>query len=146
MAEESKSSANWGAIILGGCGCLIFAISVLVVLGFFGFRAATEGPRKAVDEFLAAAATGDADAAHEYFSIALKEVQPLDEFRAVVEQNPGLFKVVETTFTEQSRDLAKATFRGTVTLEGGSELPAEFVLIEEEGAWKLISYNIGSSE
>jgi hypothetical protein len=33
-----------------------------------------------------------------------------------------------------------------VTLEDGSELPAEFVLIEEDGTWKLISYNIGSSE
>jgi hypothetical protein len=146
MADESKSSTNWGALILGGCGCFVFAIGVLIVVGYFGFKAAVDAPRTAVDEFLAAAGEGDVETAHDYFANALKEVQPIEDFRAVVEQNPHLFVVVDSTFTEQSRDMAKATFRGTVTLENGSELPAEFVLIEEEGAWKLISYQIGSSE
>lgn len=143
MADEKKS-ANWGAIIVGGCGCLLFGIGLLVAVLFFVVQAATEAPRKAVDEFLAAAGSGDVEGAHAYFSSALKEVQPLEEFRAVVEQNPHLFKVVDSTFSEQVRDMAKATFRGTVTLEIGSEVPAEFILIEEDGGWKLISYNIGT--
>jgi len=143
MADEKKSSTNWGAVILGGCGCFLFGIGVLVVVLYFAVMAATEAPEKAVNEFLAAAGSGDVDGAHEYFSAALKEVQPLEDFRAVVEQNPQLFKVTETTFTERSRDLAKATFRGTVKLENGTELPAEFILIEEDGAWKLITYRIG---
>lgn len=149
MADEKKGGTNWGAIILGGCGCLLFGIGILAVIGYFvlaGVMAATEEPEAAIREFLAAAGSGDAETAHGYFSSALKEVQPLEDFRMVLEQNPGLFLVVDTTFNERSRDLTKASFSGTVTLENGSELPASFVLIEEEGAWKLISYNIGSSE
>jgi len=149
MADESKSTTNWGAVILGGCGCLVFAIGALLVVGYFGFskfQAAMEAPRATVDEFLSAAGTGDVETAHSYFSNALKEVHPLESFREEVERNPGLFQVVDSTFTEQSRDLAKATFIGTLTLESGSEVPARFVLIEEEGDWKLIEYKIGISE
>jgi hypothetical protein len=149
MADEKKSGTNWGAIILGGCGCLLFGIGTLAVIGYFaytGVMAATEAPETAVQQFLAAAGDGDAETAHSYFSAALKEVQPLEDFQMVLEQNPGLFVVVDTTFNERSRDMTKASFSGTVTLANGSELPASFVLVEEDGAWKLISYNIGSGE
>lgn len=144
MAEEKKGGTNWIAVMLGGCGCFVFAIGVLVVIGYFAVMKATAAPETAIHEFLDAAGAGDVETAHGYFSGALKAVQPLDDFRAVVEQNPQLFNVTETKFTVRSRDLAKATFAGTVILEDGSEVTAEFVLIEEEGEWKLISYEIGS--
>lgn len=147
MAEEKKDT-NWGAIILGGCGCLLFGIGVLALIGWFGFKgvmAATEAPETAVKEFLAAAGSGDVETAHGYFSNALKEVHPIEALRAEMEGSPELFQVADTTFNERSRDMTQATFRGTLTLTNGSEVPCEFVLIEEEGAWKLISYSIGSS-
>jgi len=144
MTEEKKGGTNWLAVVLGGCGCFVFAIGVLVVVGYYAVMQATGEPEMAVREFLASAGSSDVEAAHAIFSQALKEVQPLDDFRAVVEQNPQLFKVSDINFTTRSRDLSKATFAGTVTLDDGTELPCEFVLIEEEGEWRLISYHIGN--
>ncbi len=143
---RKASVAPW---LLGGCGCLLFIIGAAALGGFLffkGVKAATAAPEKAITEFLAAAAAGDADKAHDYFAAPLKEAQPLDQFREVVRSNSQLFDVVDTTFNERSIDNAKATFKGTVTLKSGTEMPAEFTLVEENGAWKLISYHIGSTE
>ena len=111
MAEQKKSGLNWLAVALGGCGCFVFGLGVLIVVGYFAVMKATEAPESAVTEFLQAAADGEIEVAHDHFSTALKEVQPLEDFRAVVEQNGHLFRVAETNFTERSRDMTKATFR-----------------------------------
>jgi hypothetical protein len=142
MAEEKKSGTNWLAVILGGCGCFVFAIGVLVVVGYFAVMGLTAEPENAVREFLTAAGSGDVEAAHDFFSSDLKETQPLEVFRALVEQQPELFKVTDMTFTTRSRDMAKVTLSGTVLLENGSEVSAEFVLIEEDETWKLIAYKL----
>lgn len=143
---KKASIAPW---LLGGCGCLLFILGAAALGGYFffkGVKAATAGPEKAITEFLAAAASGDADKAHEYFAAPLKEAQPLDQFREVISKNSELFDVSETTFNERSIDMTKATLKGTVKLKSGTEMPADFTLVQENGQWKLISYHIGSAD
>jgi hypothetical protein len=70
--------------------------------------------------------------------------QPLDEFEKIGRANQQLFQVRETTFPSRSVSIDKAELAGTVTLTGGSNLPAEFSLVRVGGQWKLSGYHIGS--
>ena len=54
------------------------------------------------------------------------------------------FKVTDMSFNQRSIDQAGAELAGTLTLESGTEVPANFSLVRERGSWKLIEYNIGS--
>ena len=96
-----------------------------------------------VHQFLTAAAAGDYAAAHEFFSAPLKEAQPLEKFTAIATSNPSLFQVKDTTFSDRSVDLSGAKLAGTATLAAGTEVPASFNLVKENGAWKLLGYRIG---
>ena len=50
-----------------------------------------------------------------------------------------LFQVQDTTFNSRSVDLSGAKLSGSVTLTGGTELPASFELVKESGQWRLTS-------
>ena len=144
-----KSKGGWLKWALGGCGCLLFLAAVAILLiSFFtkGILTATAEPEKAVKEFLAAAGAQNYEAAYDYFSDPLKQSQSFEDFQSMVQGNPELFQVTDTTFNSRSIDLTEgAKLSGTVTLQNGNEMPASFHLIKEGERWKLISYNIGSS-
>ena len=135
-----KPLGRW--IALGCVGLLVLA-ALFGALMFFIVKKATAGPEEVVQKFLAAAAAGDYATAHDCFSAPLKEAQPLADLTASIEANPTLFEVTDTTFNERSVDLNGATLAGTVTLAAGTKMPAEFRLVKENGAWKLIGYHIG---
>jgi hypothetical protein len=140
-APPAKSSPfPW---ILGGCGCLLFGIGI-VVAGLFTFvMKSTEEPEKVVKEFLAAAAAGDADRAYATFSPELQQVQSLDEFRGVLTSNPQLFDVADVTWTKRSIDNGVASFVGTVKTKGGGEIPCTFSVRQSENVWKLLAWQLG---
>lgn len=140
----TKKKAGWVKWVALGCGGMVLLVAVVVAAGFFVVMRTTAEPEKVVDSFLAAAARGDYEAAHDYFAAPLKEVQPLEEFVAGVKANPSLFRIVDTTFTSRSRDLHGAEFEGTVKLETGTQIPVSFRLVKENETWKLIGYNLGS--
>ena len=137
---------HWGRWIALGCGALVVLVGLFVVLMVFVVKRATAGPEEVVHQFLTAAAAGDYAAAHEFFSAPLKEAQPLDKFTAIATANPSLFQVKDTTFNDRSVDLSGAKLAGTVTLEAGTQVPASFELVKENGAWKLLGYRIGMTK
>lgn len=123
------------------------AVLVAAILGsviFFVVLRMTAEPEQVVREFLAQAAAGDCAAAHAHFSAPLKQVQSLEPFSAAVQANSMFFKVTDMSFNQRSIDQAGAELAGTLTLESGTEVPANFSLVRERGSWKLIEYNIGS--
>ena len=134
-----------GKKIAIGCGVVVLAFCLFVggVIGFVWW--ATAGPEEAVQNFIAAAAAGDYARAHDYFAAPLKERQPLDAFTTAVKGTPSLFAITDTSFTDRSIDGSVAKLSGTVTLQAGTTVPAEFELVQENDAWKLISYHLGSS-
>lgn len=126
-----------------GCGVLVLGLAIFVgaILGFVWM--ATAGPEEAVKSFLAAAAAGDIEKAHDYFSAPLKEQQSLDEFRKAVEGNRSLFAITDSSFSNRSIDTTSAKLSGSVTLQAGTTLPARFELVKENDDWKLIAYHLG---
>jgi hypothetical protein len=140
--DERKTP--WVRWVLIGCSGLL-AIIILFVLALLLFvKQATKGPEEVVQTFLAEAASGRLEAAHECFSAPLKEVQPFEQFAAGVRANQHLFDVADTSFTERSVDLQGAKLAGTLTLASGTEVACSFQLARENDAWKLIAYNIGA--
>lgn len=142
-APKKSSPVPW---ILGGCGCLLFGLGVLVLGIFFVVMKATEEPEKVVKEFLSASASGDADRAYACFAPELTQVQSLDEFRSVLAANPQLFDVDVNAlnYTKRSVENGTATFEGTVPARSGGELPCDFTLQQYENGWKLIGWHIGN--
>lgn len=144
VAAVEKPRAGLGKKIAIGCGVLLLAFALFIgaLIGFVWF--ATAGPEEAVRGFLAAAAAGEYEKAHDYFAVPLKEQQPLNEFRDGAEKTPSLFAIVDASFTDRSIDETGARLSGTVTLEAGTTVPASFRLVREGDAWKLIAYQLGS--
>lgn len=140
---EKQSKPSWVRRILIGCGALAALIMLLVAVIFLFVWKATAGPEEVVQGFLAAAGAGDHAAAHDFFCAPLKAEQSLADLEAMIEANPQLFRIQDTSFTSRSVDLAGAELAGTVTLESGTKLPASFRLVKENDAWKLIAYDIG---
>ncbi len=144
--SQTKNARPWIRWVLIGCGSLIALFMVLIVVILLVVKQATAAPEKVVKTFLGEIAAGNLEAAHDYFSAPLKEVQPFDEFAAGVEANQHLFDVTDTSFNNRSVDMAGAEFEGTVTLTSGTKVPCSFKLVRENETWKLISYNIGSGD
>lgn len=147
-APPPPPKRKWVKWVLLGCGGAILLIGLVIALSVGGlFKAvgkATAEPERVVKEFLAAAAAGDYQAAHNHFSSALKQEQPYDQFVSMAQANQHLFQVTHTKFNNRAFGVAGVTLGGELTLQSGSKAPAEFKLIQENNQWKLISYNIGS--
>jgi len=144
--SQIKKTRPWLRWVLLGCGGLLTLLVVFVVVILFVVKQATAAPEEVVQTFLAEAAAGNLEAAHDCFSAPLKEVQPFDQFAAGVAANRHLFDVADTSFSERSVDMQGATLAGTLTLASGTEIPCSFKLVRENETWKLISYNIGNGE
>jgi len=140
-AAPKSSKKKW---LLWGCGGAFVALALLVTVVLVIVNVATAGPEKVVEDFLAAAGSGDYAKAHDAFSEPLKQAQPLAEFTAAAQANAMFFQVRDTTFNNRSVDLNGATLEGTATLTTGTVVPASFKLVKENGQWKLIAYHLGS--
>ncbi len=139
--SEQRPWLKWVGI---GCGGLVLLFIVVIVGIFFVVRTLTSGPEQIARDFCAAASAGDYARAHDYFSVPLKESQPLEAFSASVRANPSLFDIVDTSFTERSIDLTGATLAGTATIRAGTTIPISFTFARENDDWKLIAYSVGS--
>lgn len=129
-----------------GCGGIVVVVVAVVAVVLFLVTRLTAEPERVAREFVDRAAAGDYAAAHDYFSVPLKESQPLEVFEAAVRANPSLFAVQDLSFNERGIDTSGATLSGTATLAAGTEVPVSFHLVQENDAWKLLSYSIGSSQ
>ena len=127
-----------------GCGGLLLLLVAFVAITYFAVTRLTAEPERVAREFLAATAAGDYARAHGHFSAPLKEAQPLDVFTAAVRSRPSLFDVADTSFSSRSIDTSVAKLEGTVTLKAGTEVPASFSLVQENGRWVLLSYTLGA--
>ena len=151
VAPVAKPGMGLGKKIAIGCGVLILAF-VLFIGGLLGVVWwATAGPEEAVRAFLAAAAAGDYEKAHDYFAVPLKEKQPLEEFRAGAERTPSLFAITDSSFNNRSIDET-----GANVAEAGPSIPVEilgfdsapeagdqFAVVENEGrAREITDYRV----
>lgn len=127
-----------------GCGGLLLLVAAFVAVTFFAVTRLTAEPERVVAEFLAAAAGGDYAKAHAHFSAPLKEAQPLEAFEAAARARPSLFAVADTTFTNRSIEGGVTKLEGTARLTAGTTVPVSFSLVQENGRWVLLAYNVGA--
>ncbi|HVS04102.1 MAG TPA: hypothetical protein VMT16_15155 [Thermoanaerobaculia bacterium] len=139
-----RPKKRWGRWVALGCGAALLLAVCVGALLVFVLQQATAGPEKVVQDFLATAGAGDYTAAFDHFSAPLAQVQPFEQFSQSAAANSLFFQVAETTFGSRSVSGGSAQLAGTVTLQSGTTVPASFHLVKENGAWKLVSYNIGS--
>lgn len=135
---------SWLKYVGIGCGGLLLVVVAFVAVTFFAVSRLTAEPERVAREFLDAVAAGDYEQAHAHFSAPLKEAQPLDTFTAAVRARPTMFDVADTSFTSRSIDMSVAKLEGTVTLRAGTRLPVSFSLVQENGRWVLLAYNLGA--
>lgn len=145
-APPPPAKKNWLLWVGAGCGCLLLGAAVIAGVIFMGVKAGTAGAEAVVKDFLEAAGEERYAEAYDHFSAPLKETQSYEDFVQSATENPHFFKVKDTTFNQRSVDTTSAKLAGSVTLESGTELPSEFRLVQENGAWKLIAYHIGKSD
>ncbi len=135
---------TWARLLGVGCGAVLLLATIAGTTALAVLNRASAGPEETVQTFLAAAAAGDWATAHAQFSAGLKEAQSFEDFSTIGAANQHLFQVQDTTFNHRTVNPAGAELSGSVTLTDGSQLPASFKLVKEEGGWRLISYQIGS--
>lgn len=140
----NRSGMGTGAKVALGCGAALL-LAVLLVGGFAAIIiTATGKPVELARDFLEAVFEGEHERAHAHFSAPLKREQPLPEFREHIERGLGGFKLQDVSFTERSVSTSEgATVAGMATLDSGTKLPVRLRFVDENGEWKLISYNIG---
>lgn len=136
----------WGRRVALGCGGLLVAVAVLIGVLFFVVGRLTAEPERVAAAFLAATAAGNLAEAHAFFAIPLKETQPLEAFTAAVRARPSLFDVADTSYSSRALDASGATLEGTATLRAGTTVPISFSLVQENGAWRLLAYNLGGRD
>ena len=143
-APPASPLPTWLRFLGIGCGALLLLGMVAGSLFVLVLGKATEGPEATIKAFLTAAGSGDYGTAHGYFSEELKRVQPLEQFSAKAAEHQQLFQVQDTTFNSRSVDMNGAKMSGTLDLTNGTELPASFELVKENGQWRLTSYQLGA--
>jgi hypothetical protein len=143
-ADSARSGMGTGAKVALGCGAALLA-GALLIGGFVAIiMKATSGPAELARDFVAAAIEGDYERAHAHFSAPLKQQQPLPEFREMMSRGLGGFKLEDVSFTERAVSTSEgATIAGTITLDSGTKMPVRMRFVDENGEWKLISYNFG---
>lgn len=144
-APVTASGKSWIRGMARRAGIVIVTVVAFVLVVSVVVRIATTGTEEVVRGFLTAAGNGNYSAAYDYFSAPLKQEQSLAEFSALAQANSLFFHVKDTTFSNRSIETGSgAKLSGSVTLESGTEVPATFRLVKENGKWKLIGYRIGS--
>lgn len=136
----------WVKYVAMACGGLVVVAGALVAVVFFAVSRLTAAPEQVTREFLQATSRGDFTAAHGYFSAPLKDQQPIALLEAAAAATPSMFDVVEVSFHSRAIDTSKATLAGTARLRAGTEVPASFTLVREQGTWRLLAYHLGADD
>ncbi len=135
FAEPKKKMALWKKIALG----LVAFVAVALALAFL----LTAGLVEPIDRQLAAFKAGDVDAAYAETSIAYRKTMSKAQFADFLRANPALREVTDRTFTTRSRENDVGTVKGTLKTAEGGVIPVEYRLVQENGAWKILSLKLG---
>jgi hypothetical protein len=131
-------------LILVGVGFLL----ILVVGGFIGgifwiVWEATSEPVRVTREHLAATTREDYEAAYGYLSPALQAELPFEAFTELARNNPQVYKVSDTTFSNRNINNDVCTLLGSVTSVDGGKTSLRVVLVSEGGQWRIREFRWG---
>lgn len=149
-AQPPKKKSNTIWWIFGGCGCvtiLIIIIAVAVILGLgLGkginiFKKTIAAPVGPIKGQLKAINDGDIEKAYDYYcSKEFKEATSFEQFKAVVEDNPSIFKSKSSSFNSVNIKNDEATVKGTITGTNNTKTTMNYKMVLEEKRWKILGF------
>ena len=147
-APEQKGGSSSLKWILGGCcSCLLLGailFGVITAMAAKKISEAIEAYKVEARAFLEEA-TVNPDAAYaNRFSAPLKAEQSLEEFKAGVAGQPDLFTVTDMSINSVNNVNGQVRIKGTVTSKTGVIRNCAFTFIEENGAKRLLAYQISA--
>lgn len=137
MATETKKII----LILAGVAVLFLLLAGGIVWLVFEM---TAEPVRVVRAHLEAINQNDYPRAYGYFSAGLKAELSQEEFQSLVEQNPGIFRTSDSTFSSRSIKNNVATLRGTLTGQQGQVTPVRYTLVKEGDQWLILGFRWGA--
>ena len=140
------ANSSWLKWVGIGCGGAVVLLGAFIAVVFFVVGRATAEPERVARAFVEATTRGDFAAAHDLYSVPLKERQSLPQLEAAAAATPALYKVTDLSFSSRSVDGTGAEFTGTATLVAGTTVPCRFKLVREHDTWRLIAYNLGGDD
>ena len=147
--QQQPAPAKGGSkliwVILGCFGCAgVAALLFFGVLGagIFGIVKAAEPYKVDARQFLSQAGSGDVDGAYGHFSEPLKQKISKADLKAMVEANPDLFQVTDSTFNNVSFVNSVCKISGTVTGKSGKTHHALFRYVTENNAHKMVEFSL----
>ena len=132
MSTTTKFLAGW----------ILLAVAVIGSCSY-----SNSGLSNSADDFLQSIRAGDSAKAHGHLSQTFKKGTPVAELNQFIQQH-NLIQITASNWhsynTYYKTGSAKTgTLGGDLTFANGSELPARFVLVEENDVWKIAAIRIG---
>ncbi len=148
--SEGSGSSTWKYV---GIGCAVIALLGLcgvgacvacTMTGVGGVIAATEAPAESVRTFFGAIRRGDLAGAYGQTATGYRSTFSLEQFTAAVAAQPQLAASTDQTISQRNIDAATgATMGGTLDTPTGAT-PFTTHLVQEDGAWRVDSFSVGS--
>jgi hypothetical protein len=116
---------------------------IAVVLGTAGwwYWGRTLEPVRVIRAQLEAIEKGDMSQAYGYLTPEAQRSIPITAFEARARGHSGVAKAYDSTFLTRHIEQNVATISGTVDGYDGQVSNVSYVLIKEEGGWKIQSFN-----
>ena len=137
--EPEKKDRTLLNILFAGCGCLVL-IGIISIFFFGRFFNNMRGPARAVNTQLKAINNGNYALAYTQFSRKFRTETSQQQFRQDLEPFATLLPYKDSNLSRISVDNGKAVVEGTLTARDGAIVPVNYQLIEEDGKWRIQSY------
>lgn len=129
---------------------LLGIFAMMIAAGLFygmlivgGVIVATNNITDVVLSQLDAMQKGDYELAYSYTSPAFQEVTSLGVFEEFVKEVPAMRDNVNASFPTRQIHNSQGLLKGTITAKDGSVTPVKYLLVYENGQWKILGIQIG---
>lgn len=124
-----------GWYILGG---LVSFIVIVVAIAIY----ATSGMTGVIKSQLSALRAGDIVKAYSYTSSEFQQATSLDDFERFVRAFPAIRSSKSASFPEREVNNGQGEVKGTIYGEDGSVVPVDYLMVKENGSWKIMGIKI----
>lgn len=114
--------------------CLVL-LAICGLAGYWWLR--TYEPVGVIQDQLVAIDEGRYPQAYEYLSSVAKATLPFEEFVASIQNHSVVMETRGTSFPLRTREGPTAIISGLLTGYGGLASQASYMLVQEEGQWKI---------
>lgn len=141
---KQKKSKVWLWLTLGCLSFVILAIVIIILVSTLVFKVFS-GPLESASEQLKLIRENKMQQAYDLGSNEFKKATSYDDFVQFIQNHPELSKNKKVNFSSSEIKGSDATLQGTMKAEDGSEIPVRYVMIKENGKWKVYYFTINPS-